>query len=159
MLGTVNRVLYKIMTVPMGHYSYFLSNFNSICYTLCYFVILFVRFRLGKVTWDMLRYVCVVSHEMGLCVQCCISCATSMPVRGLTRSVAGCVCGVGVVRCLDRHPKWKLILIGSMDSLGSVLGLIGAAHLSGPLVVLLPNVRTPRPLLADDDMVAAVPFC
>ena len=28
-----------------------------------------------------------------------------------------------------------------MDSLGSVLGLIGAAHISGPLVVMLPNVR------------------
>jgi len=40
-----------------------------------------------------------------------------------------------------RKSWWKLIVIGSMDSLGNVLGLIGAAHLDGPLLVLLPNVR------------------
>jgi hypothetical protein len=60
------------MTVPMAHYPYFLSNFNSVCYTLLYFSILLGRYKLGIVTWDMLQCVyrqvavgCCAESKMG----------------------------------------------------------------------------------------------
>eukprot|EP00698_Gefionella_okellyi_P025947 TRINITY_DN9727_c0_g1_i1.p1 TRINITY_DN9727_c0_g1~~TRINITY_DN9727_c0_g1_i1.p1 ORF type:complete len:403 (+),score=77.37 TRINITY_DN9727_c0_g1_i1:101-1309(+) len=95
-LGTVNRVMYKYVTIPMKQYTYFLSNFNATCYTILYFTIFFGRFFMKKITPDMLREA-------------------------------------------RRKSWWKILIIGTMDSLGNVLGLIGAAHLSGPLIVLLPN--------------------
>lgn len=54
--GSANRVMYKIQLVPMQYHSYFLSWFNSTCYTLVYASILLTRTSLGIVTKEMWKF-------------------------------------------------------------------------------------------------------
>ncbi|CAI9090045.1 OLC1v1024729C1 [Oldenlandia corymbosa var. corymbosa] len=53
-LGVGNRVLYKLALVPLKHYPFFLAQFATFGYVLVYFSILYLRYRAGKVTNEML---------------------------------------------------------------------------------------------------------
>ncbi|RCV46076.1 hypothetical protein SEVIR_9G507700v4 [Setaria viridis] len=53
-LAVMNRVLYKLALVPMKNYPFFLAQFATFGYVLVYFSILFIRFRAGIVTREML---------------------------------------------------------------------------------------------------------
>lgn len=53
-LGVGNRVLYKLALVPLKHYPFLLAQFATFGYVLVYFSILYVRYRSGKVTDEML---------------------------------------------------------------------------------------------------------
>ncbi|PUZ42353.1 hypothetical protein GQ55_9G576000 [Panicum hallii var. hallii] len=52
--AVMNRVLYKLALVPMKNYPFFLAQFATFGYVLVYFSILFIRFRAGIVTREML---------------------------------------------------------------------------------------------------------
>ncbi|TVU48060.1 hypothetical protein EJB05_07682, partial [Eragrostis curvula] len=54
MLAVMNRVLYKLALVPMRNYPFFLAQFTTFGYVLVYFSILFIRYRSGIVTREML---------------------------------------------------------------------------------------------------------
>jgi hypothetical protein len=47
--GSLNTVARKIMTVPMGNYSFFLALFNGVAYLILYPIILFVRYKMNIV--------------------------------------------------------------------------------------------------------------
>lgn len=53
-LGVGNRVLYKLALVPLKQYPFFLAQLATFGYVIVYFSILFLRFRAGKVTVQML---------------------------------------------------------------------------------------------------------
>ncbi|XP_062210240.1 protein CLT2, chloroplastic-like [Phragmites australis] len=53
-LAVMNRVLYKLALVPMRNYPFFLAQFTTFGYVLVYFSILFIRYRAGIVTREML---------------------------------------------------------------------------------------------------------
>ncbi|MCD9559097.1 hypothetical protein HAX54_016829 [Datura stramonium] len=53
-LGVGNRVLYKLALVPLKNYPFFLAQLSTFGYVLIYFSILYVRYRTGKVTDEML---------------------------------------------------------------------------------------------------------
>ncbi|KAK3148088.1 hypothetical protein QOZ80_3BG0290580 [Eleusine coracana subsp. coracana] len=53
-LAMMNRVLYKLALVPMKNYPFFLAQFTTFGYVLVYFSILFIRYRAGIVTREML---------------------------------------------------------------------------------------------------------
>ncbi|KAL6645040.1 hypothetical protein ACP70R_016648 [Stipagrostis hirtigluma subsp. patula] len=53
-LAVMNRVLYKLALVPMRNYPFFLAQFTTFGYVLVYFSVLFVRYRAGIVTREML---------------------------------------------------------------------------------------------------------
>ncbi|KAK3150772.1 hypothetical protein QOZ80_3AG0237520 [Eleusine coracana subsp. coracana] len=53
-LAVMNRVLYKLALVPMKNYPFFLAQFTTFGYVLVYFSILFIRYRAGIVTREML---------------------------------------------------------------------------------------------------------
>ncbi|KAF8673644.1 hypothetical protein HU200_048389 [Digitaria exilis] len=53
-LAVLNRVLYKLALVPMKNYPFFLAQFTTFAYVLVYFSILFIRFRSGIITREML---------------------------------------------------------------------------------------------------------
>mmetsp|Transcript_35993 Transcript_35993/g.90303 ORF Transcript_35993/g.90303 Transcript_35993/m.90303 type:complete len:389 (+) Transcript_35993:2-1168(+) len=111
--GAFNRVASKIMTEPMGAYSFFLSLWNSIVYTLVYFIILFSRIGL-KITPR--------SH-------------LSFPWRSL--KVPENVGESRILRLWHRLPLIKLfIIMGFMDGLGNILGLMATPYISGPLTSL-----------------------
>ncbi|CAN6296120.1 unnamed protein product [Urochloa humidicola] len=52
--AVMNRVLYKLALVPMKNYPFFLAQFATFGYVIVYFSILFIRFRAGIVTREML---------------------------------------------------------------------------------------------------------
>ncbi|XVE95162.1 hypothetical protein REPUB_Repub02eG0072600 [Reevesia pubescens] len=53
-LAVANRVLYKLALVPMKEYPFFLAQFTTFGYVVIYFAILFIRYRAGIVTNEML---------------------------------------------------------------------------------------------------------
>ncbi|WRX30289.1 Chloroquine-resistance transporter-like - like 1 [Theobroma cacao] len=53
-LAVANRVLYKLALVPMKEYPFFLAQLTTFGYVVIYFSILFVRYRAGIVTNEML---------------------------------------------------------------------------------------------------------
>lgn len=53
-LGTGNRVLYKLALVPLKQYPFFLAQLATIGYVVVYFSILYGRYRAGIVTDEML---------------------------------------------------------------------------------------------------------
>ncbi|XVE60626.1 hypothetical protein DITRI_Ditri05aG0142900 [Diplodiscus trichospermus] len=53
-LAVANRVLYKLALVPMKEYPFFLAQFTTFGYVVIYFSILFLRYRAGIVTNEML---------------------------------------------------------------------------------------------------------
>ncbi|WOL04061.1 protein CLT1, chloroplastic [Canna indica] len=53
-LGTGNRVLYKLALVPLKEYPFFLAQFATFGYLLVYFSILYIRYHAGIVTDEML---------------------------------------------------------------------------------------------------------
>ncbi|KQJ86579.1 protein CLT2, chloroplastic [Brachypodium distachyon] len=53
-LAVANRVLYKLALVPLKAYPFFLAQLTTFGYVAVYFTILYVRYRRGLVTWDML---------------------------------------------------------------------------------------------------------
>ncbi|XP_058786302.1 protein CLT2, chloroplastic isoform X1 [Vicia villosa] len=53
-LAVANRVLYKLALVPLRSYPFFLAQFTTFGYVVIYFSILYVRYRLGIVTKEML---------------------------------------------------------------------------------------------------------
>ncbi|KAI9200934.1 hypothetical protein LWI28_015323 [Acer negundo] len=54
-LAIANRVLYKLALVPMKQYPFFLAQFTTFGYVVIYFSILFARYRMGIVTYEMIR--------------------------------------------------------------------------------------------------------
>ncbi|CAL4929618.1 unnamed protein product [Urochloa decumbens] len=52
--AVMNRVLYKLALVPMKNYPFFLAQFATFGYVIVYSSILFIRFRAGIVTREML---------------------------------------------------------------------------------------------------------
>ncbi|KAL6184546.1 hypothetical protein ACLB2K_045947 [Fragaria x ananassa] len=54
-LAVANRVLYKLALVPMKNHPFFLAQFTTFGYVVIYFSILYVRYRSGIVTDEMLR--------------------------------------------------------------------------------------------------------
>ncbi|KAJ3676265.1 hypothetical protein LUZ60_003677 [Juncus effusus] len=54
LLGTANRVLYKLALVPLKEYPFFLAQFATFGYVVVYFSILYGRYRAGIVTNEML---------------------------------------------------------------------------------------------------------
>jgi len=109
--GSMNRILYKIMTTPMGKYSFFLGVWNGFAYVLLYGTILFIRIGLKIVPKEHLTY-----------------------TWGLTRPKDVIVTG----GLWERLPIIKFfVFMGLMDGLGNILGLIAAPHLSGTMLSLL----------------------
>ncbi|CAM0871714.1 unnamed protein product [Alopecurus aequalis] len=53
-LAVMNRVLYKLALVPMKDYPFFLAQVLTFGYVIVYFSILFIRYRAGIVTKEML---------------------------------------------------------------------------------------------------------
>uniref|UniRef100_A0A0D9VQT3 EamA domain-containing protein n=1 Tax=Leersia perrieri TaxID=77586 RepID=A0A0D9VQT3_9ORYZ len=53
-LAVMNRVLYKLALVPMKNYPFFLAQVTTFGYVIVYFSILFIRYRAGIVTKEML---------------------------------------------------------------------------------------------------------
>ncbi|XP_031114496.1 protein CLT2, chloroplastic [Ipomoea triloba] len=53
-LGIANRVLYKLALVPMKEYPFFLAQVTTFGYLGIYFCMLYLRYRAGIVTKDML---------------------------------------------------------------------------------------------------------
>lgn len=53
-LAVMNRVLYKLALVPMKNYPFFLAQVLTFGYVVVYFSILFVRYKAGIVTKEML---------------------------------------------------------------------------------------------------------
>ncbi|KAK2445408.1 CRT (chloroquine-resistance transporter) transporter [Trifolium repens] len=53
-LAVANRVLYKLALVPLNNYPFFLAQFTTFGYVVIYFSILYIRYRLGIVTKEML---------------------------------------------------------------------------------------------------------
>ncbi|KAL5217458.1 hypothetical protein ABZP36_018142 [Zizania latifolia] len=53
-LAVMNRVLYKLALVPMRNYPFFLAQVTTFGYVIVYFSILFIRYRAGIVTKEML---------------------------------------------------------------------------------------------------------
>ncbi|KAG8079107.1 hypothetical protein GUJ93_ZPchr0007g3509 [Zizania palustris] len=53
-LGTGNRVLYKMALVPLREYPFFLAQFATFGYVVVYFSILYLRYQAGIVTDEML---------------------------------------------------------------------------------------------------------
>ncbi|KAG6479241.1 protein CLT1, chloroplastic-like isoform X1 [Zingiber officinale] len=53
-LGTGNRVLYKLALVPLKEYPFFLAQFATFGYLVVYFSILYIRYQAGIVTDEML---------------------------------------------------------------------------------------------------------
>ncbi|KAK9930179.1 hypothetical protein M0R45_027228 [Rubus argutus] len=54
-LAVGNRVLYKLALVPMKNHPFFLAQFTTFGYVVIYFSILYLRYRSGIVTDEMLR--------------------------------------------------------------------------------------------------------
>ncbi|KAL6176766.1 hypothetical protein ACLB2K_053399 [Fragaria x ananassa] len=54
-LAVANRVLYKLALVPMKNHPFFLAQFTTFGYVVIYFSILYIRYRSGIVTDEMLR--------------------------------------------------------------------------------------------------------
>ncbi|GLT79934.1 hypothetical protein SLA2020_514000 [Shorea laevis] len=53
-LAVANRVLYKLALVPMKQYPFFLAQFITFGYVVIYFSILYIRYRSGIVTDEMI---------------------------------------------------------------------------------------------------------
>lgn len=53
-LSVTNRVLYKMALVPLQDYPFFLAQFLTFGYVIVYSTILFIRYRAGIVTKEML---------------------------------------------------------------------------------------------------------
>ncbi|CAK0779329.1 hypothetical protein CVIRNUC_004745 [Coccomyxa viridis] len=53
--GVANRVLYKMALVPLGDYVFFLAQFQTFGYVVVYFSALFLRYRSGIITKEMLQ--------------------------------------------------------------------------------------------------------
>ncbi|XP_028777757.1 protein CLT2, chloroplastic isoform X2 [Neltuma alba] len=53
-LAVANRVLYKLALVPMKDFPFFLAQFTTFGYVIIYFTILYIRYRAGVVTRDMM---------------------------------------------------------------------------------------------------------
>eukprot|EP01129_Flabellula_baltica_P007312 TRINITY_DN2826_c0_g1_i1.p1 TRINITY_DN2826_c0_g1~~TRINITY_DN2826_c0_g1_i1.p1 ORF type:complete len:237 (+),score=36.16 TRINITY_DN2826_c0_g1_i1:57-767(+) len=110
-LGASNRVAYKIMTQPMGNFSFFLGLFNAIGYTIVYGVILGVRMCCGVVPKEHLSY--TWKHKYA-------------DPEGKPKG------------CWGSLPPIKyFIIMGFMDGLGNVMGLIAAPYISGPMISLM----------------------
>ncbi|KFK29005.1 hypothetical protein AALP_AA7G076900 [Arabis alpina] len=54
-LAIANRVLYKLALVPMKQYPFFMAQLNTFGYVLIYFSILYMRCKLGIVTYEMMQ--------------------------------------------------------------------------------------------------------
>lgn len=54
--SVTNRVIYRILLVPMKNYTFLVSIFVSMCYVLIYGIILNYRFRSGIVSKEMLNF-------------------------------------------------------------------------------------------------------
>ncbi|XP_058767036.1 protein CLT1, chloroplastic-like isoform X2 [Vicia villosa] len=52
--GVGNRVLYKLALVPLKQYPFFLAQISTFVYVVVYFSILYIRYRAGIVTDEML---------------------------------------------------------------------------------------------------------
>ncbi|CBI19288.3 hypothetical protein VitviT2T_027341 [Vitis vinifera] len=53
-LAVVNRVFYKLALVPLKQYPFFLAQFTTFGYAAIYFSILYIRYRAGIVTDEMI---------------------------------------------------------------------------------------------------------
>ncbi|KAL5228569.1 hypothetical protein ABZP36_016834 [Zizania latifolia] len=53
-MGTGNRVLYKLALIPLREYPFFLAQFATLSYVVVYFSILYLRYQAGIVTDEML---------------------------------------------------------------------------------------------------------
>ncbi|MED6180616.1 hypothetical protein PIB30_011650, partial [Stylosanthes scabra] len=53
-LAVANRVLYKLALVPMKDYPFFLAQFTTFGYVVVYFSMLYIRYRAGIVSDEML---------------------------------------------------------------------------------------------------------
>jgi CRT-like, chloroquine-resistance transporter-like len=53
-LAVMNRVLYKLALVPMRNYPFFLAQLTTFGYVAVYFTTLYLRYRAGIVTREML---------------------------------------------------------------------------------------------------------
>ncbi|THU71014.1 hypothetical protein C4D60_Mb08t31070 [Musa balbisiana] len=54
LLAVLNRVLYKLALVPMKEYPFFLAQVTTFGYVVVYFFILYLRYKAGIVTKEML---------------------------------------------------------------------------------------------------------
>ncbi|KAJ4795783.1 CRT (chloroquine-resistance transporter)-like transporter 2 [Rhynchospora pubera] len=54
MLAVMNRVLYKLALVPLKNYPFFLAQITTFGYVAVYFTVLYLRYRSGIVTREML---------------------------------------------------------------------------------------------------------
>jgi hypothetical protein len=110
-LGSANRVANKIMTQPFGNYSFFTTLFGAALYVALYFTILLVRYGMKIVTKDMLSY----------------------PWKKMPSTSTNCF-----VRTWEVIPPIKyFILMGLMDGLGNILGIIPTPYISGPMISLM----------------------
>lgn len=120
-LGAGNRLTGKIMTEPMDNYSFFLGLWNGLMYCILYFSILYYRHRKGMFDGPAtMRYVW----------------NSPPPIeRG----------DMSYIRW--KWESWPIIkyfiVMGAMDGLGNLLGLIATPYISGPLNSLMSQAITP----------------
>eukprot|EP00759_Apiculatamorpha_spiralis_P032652 PhF_6_TR34127/c0_g1_i1/m.49816 len=113
--GGLNRVFYKILVTPMSNdsanlsYSFFVSLFGALAYCVVYFSILGIRYCLGHVTKEMLRYPWTIQR----CEQ-----KEGLPIT-------------------TTPPLVLFICMGVLDGLGNILGLISAPYISGAMISLM----------------------
>jgi len=120
--GAGNRVSGKIMTEPMDNYSFFLSLFNGFMYCGLYFSILYYRHRKGLFVNAEQVFDSVWKRQA--------------PQEQGDKSQ--------LVHYWNNLPLGKyFIVMGFMDGLGNILGLIATPYISGPSTSLISQAITP----------------
>ncbi|KAK8963317.1 hypothetical protein KSP40_PGU019247 [Platanthera guangdongensis] len=125
-LGTGNRVLYKLALVPLKQYPFFLAQLATIGYVIVYFSILYGRYRAGIVTNEMLSMPKTPFMAVGLLEA--LGAASGMAAGGKryrANQVLGCILvSLGVVITVARYETFalknilpELIISGSGSSL------------------------------------------
>eukprot|EP01068_Selenidium_serpulae_P013614 Selendium_serpulae@DN5987_c0_g1_i13.p1 len=131
--GSFNYVIGKIRAKPFGQYDYFVSLFNSIVYTLIYWIILLRRYKTGKVTKSDFSF--VWSRR-------CPSRDHNALVAPAAREIESPSHAGRINR--RRIPILALFLIaGLCDAWGNILGFIAQPWLPGPIYSLMNQAIIP----------------
>eukprot|EP01120_Amphizonella_sp_Union-15-10_P001745 TRINITY_DN11894_c0_g1_i1.p1 TRINITY_DN11894_c0_g1~~TRINITY_DN11894_c0_g1_i1.p1 ORF type:complete len:413 (-),score=20.58 TRINITY_DN11894_c0_g1_i1:17-1255(-) len=123
--GGLNRVAGKIMTIPMGNFSFFLSLLNGVMYTITYWAILYFRVQIGAVPYDQLKFPYkrrIQSRSLNFQIQS----------QGSISKISSWM------RFWNNLPPFKyFVLMGAMDGLGNIISLIAQPNVSGPMTILM----------------------
>lgn len=118
-LAVANRVLYKLALIPMREYPFFLAQLNTFGYVAIYFSFLYLRYKAGTVTDEMLglpkyRFMMIGCFE-ALGIVCGMSSGAVLP-------------GPAIPILNQTFLVWQLafsfLLLGRRYSLGKIMGCL-----------------------------------